>query len=343
MSTLNLSERLGPSPELARGCATLSGIAGLFRLRRSPTTIRRARWKSWPRFKTPPRTIWVFILLGISKLGEGRMGGIERRFSPMSFGGRAGLAIAGVGGMASRTPPIVEACRGKWKEALDGFSAMFASAKQDKDQRYMVLAYRERAYCDLQLGDLHAVDGCLQSIKEELDRGLTAEELQTRQDLHAIAATVALERGDHVQAADRGRRRHQSDPANQRDEQLSQYVLVDFSRRPRLRQFVAQAAPQGRSRSRPPARHGGGLPRAFKAGLVTSNRRPVGRDRPRLSGAASGVARQGQCATGGKRRRKQIDSTWTTKRGSRCVALGAATAPGERGLGASVPYCRRQD
>lgn len=79
---------------------------------------------------------------------------------------------------------------------------MFASARQDRDQRYMVLVYRERAYCYLQLGDLDAVDGSLRSINEELDRGLTAEDLPTRKDLHAIAANVALERGDHVKAAE---------------------------------------------------------------------------------------------------------------------------------------------
>ena len=38
-------------------------------------------------------------------------------------------------------------------------------------------------------------------IKEELERGLTAEELSTRLDLHAIAATLALERQDDVEAA----------------------------------------------------------------------------------------------------------------------------------------------
>lgn len=65
----------------------------------------------------------------------------------------------------------------------------------------MVLVYRERAYCSLQLGDLAAVEESLGLIRDELARELSAEELPTRQDLHAIAATVALLRGDDATAA----------------------------------------------------------------------------------------------------------------------------------------------
>ena len=200
MSTLNLSERLGPSPELARGCATLSGIAGLLRLRKISDHYSARALEIQARLKDPAADIWVFLLLGISKLGKGEWE------QSATFFANVVAAAAKLGDRRRwrdgvENGAIVDACRGKWKEGLDGFSEMFASAKQDKDQRYVVLSYRERAYCCLQLGDLHAVDGYLQLIKEELDRGLTAEELQTRQDLHAIAATVALERGDHVPAA----------------------------------------------------------------------------------------------------------------------------------------------
>jgi hypothetical protein len=51
------------------------------------------------------------------------------------------------------------------------------------------------------LGDLDAVDTSLLWIKGELERGLGTEELPTRLDFHAFAATVALERGDFVLAA----------------------------------------------------------------------------------------------------------------------------------------------
>jgi tetratricopeptide (TPR) repeat protein len=201
MSTLNLSERIGSSPELARGCATLAGIAGLFQLRKVSDHYSARALEILSRLDDPAAEIWVFILLGLSKLGKGEWEGSKTFFANV-------IAAADKVGDRRRwrdgveNAAIAEACRGKWKEAIDGFSAMFTSAKHDRDQRYMVLVYRERAYCYLQLGDLDAVDGCLRSINEELNRGLTAEELPTRKDLHAIAANTALERGDHVKAAE---------------------------------------------------------------------------------------------------------------------------------------------
>jgi class 3 adenylate cyclase/tetratricopeptide (TPR) repeat protein len=200
MSTLNLSERLGPSPELARGCATLSGIAGLFRLRKLSGHYSGRALEVLTRLNDPAAEIWVSILLGLSKLGEG-----EWEEARMFFAKVVAAAVK-VGDRRRwrdgvENAAIIEACRGRWKEALDGLSAMFASADKDKDQRYMVLVYRERAYCYLQLGDLHAVDDYLKLIEEELARGLTAEQLPTRHDMHAVAATLALERGDHVSAA----------------------------------------------------------------------------------------------------------------------------------------------
>jgi AAA ATPase domain len=200
MSTLNLSERLGPSPELARGCATLSGIAGLFRLRKISDHYSARALEILAKIEDPAADVWVLMLLGLSKFGEGQWK--ESR----TFSANVVTAAARVGDRRRWRDGVdngaaIEACRGKWKEALDGLAAMLDAAKQDKDQRYLVTACRERAYCYLQLGDLRAVDDHLLLIKGELDRGLTSEELPTRQDLHAIAATVALERGDLVMAA----------------------------------------------------------------------------------------------------------------------------------------------
>ncbi len=200
MSTLNLSERLGPSPELARGCATLSGIAGLFRLRKISSHYSARSLEILAKIEDPAADVWVLMLLGLSKFGEGQWEESRAFFVNL-------VAVAAKVGDRRRwrdgvdNGAAIEACRGKWKEALDGLAAMLDAARQDKDQRYMVTACRERAYCYLQLGDLRAVDDHLLLIKGELDRGLTSEELPTRQDLHAIAATAALERGDHVMAA----------------------------------------------------------------------------------------------------------------------------------------------
>jgi hypothetical protein len=200
MTTLNLSERLEASAELARGCATLAGITGFFRLRKTSGHYSARALEILAQLEDPAAETWVFTVLGLSTLAEGQWED-SRAFHANVVA--AALRVGdrrrwrdGVGNAAT-----IELCCGNWKGALVQVAAMFDAAKLDKDQRYIMVASRERAYCNLQLGDLHAVDRDLQLIREELDRGLKAEELATRLDLHAIAATLALERQDYVEAA----------------------------------------------------------------------------------------------------------------------------------------------
>ena len=222
----------------------------------------------------PAAETWVFTLLGLSKFGEGQWKESRTFFANVvTAATRNGDRRRWRDGVENAAD--IEACRGNWKEALVGLTAMFDAAKQDKDQRYMVMACRERAYCNLQLGDLRAVDDSLLWIKGELERGLGTEELPTRLDFHAFAATVALERGDFVQAA------READAAMKAIVEISGRAASSIrighvSDRPRLRQSMDRGDAQGRKRSRPPEGHGRGLPRAFKPGLVVSNRRAVG-------------------------------------------------------------------
>ena len=99
---------------------------------------------------------------------------------------------------------IVDACRGDWPAALDGIKEMRLSAARDGDQRYLLLAYREQAFLELQTGRFDDAARILPLIKAEIDRGIKAEELIARQDYHAIAGTLALERGDAEQRRRRG-------------------------------------------------------------------------------------------------------------------------------------------
>ena len=200
MSALNLSEGLGPSPELARGCATLSSVAALFRLRKISDYYSARALETLAKIEDPAADVWVLMLLGISQFGERKWEDSRAFFTNvMAAAARVGDRRRWRDGVDCEA--VIGACRGDWKASLDGLAAMLDSAKQDKDRRCTVVAYRERAYCYLQLGDLRAVDDHLLLIKKELDRGLMSEELPTRQDLHAIAATAALERGDYIMAA----------------------------------------------------------------------------------------------------------------------------------------------
>ena len=200
MSTLNLSERLGPSGELARGCATLSGITGFFRLHKASGHYSERALEILINLRDPAAETWVFTLLGLSKFGEGRWEELR------TFLANVVAAATRIGDRRRWRDGVenaadIEACRGNWKEALIGLNAVFEAAKQDRLSRYMVTASRERTYCNLQLGDLGSVDAGLLWIEREFERDLGTEELPTRLDFHAFAATVALERGDFAQAA----------------------------------------------------------------------------------------------------------------------------------------------
>jgi hypothetical protein len=200
MSTLNLSERLGPSAELARGCATLSGITGFFRLRRAAGHYSDRALGIIDNLDDPAAETWVFTLLGLSKLGEGQWAESSRFLgNVVTAATRNGDRRRWRDGVENLA--VLEACRGNWKEALVGLTAAFDAAKQDKDERYALMACRELAFCNLQLGDLPAVETSLLWLKGELARGLGTEEVPTRLDLHAFAATVALERGRTAEAA----------------------------------------------------------------------------------------------------------------------------------------------
>jgi len=199
MNTLNRSERLGPSAELARGCATLAGITGFFRLRKASGHYSRRALEILAGLDDPAAETWVFTLLGLSRFGEGQWE--ESR----TFLAKVVTAASRIGDRRRWRDGVenaadIEACRGNWKQALVGLAAVFDAAKQDKDQRYVVMACRERAYCNLQLGDLDAVDASLLLMKAEIERGLGTEELPSRLDFHAFAATISLERGDFTQA-----------------------------------------------------------------------------------------------------------------------------------------------
>ena len=175
----------------SRGCSDCAGSSDHYSARALEILAK---------LEDPAAEIWVFNLLGLSGSAM-EMGGGRGPSSPRSCRLPKGSVIAGVGGTVWRTR-CHRSLRGNWKESLNGLAGDVRSPPNKLETRDIwCWPTRERAYCHLQLGDLRAVEGDLRLVSEELDRGLAAEELPTRDDLHAIAATLALERGDFGQAA----------------------------------------------------------------------------------------------------------------------------------------------
>lgn len=198
---LNLAEQLGPSPELARAYAAVSGITGLVRLRTTSANYRRHSLEMLDTIDDPGASAWALNLLGISRTGTGDWEDAATMF-------RRTAEIAAPLGERRRwrdgieNGAIVNACRGDWLTALNGIKEMRLSAERDGDQRYLLLAYREQAFLELQTRRFDDAARILPLIKAEIDRGIKAEELIALQDYHAIAGTVALERGEAVRAVE---------------------------------------------------------------------------------------------------------------------------------------------
>jgi hypothetical protein len=141
----------------------------------------------------------VYIVVGLSLAGVGEWDDAEKILTQAA-------TVADVIGDRRRARDGIEnvsaiaACQGNWARALEGATSMHASATRDKDQRYEVLALREQGFYLLHLGHLDEAQVRVDRIGVELQRGVTAEEGPTRQDLHALSGTLALERHDLVSA-----------------------------------------------------------------------------------------------------------------------------------------------
>ena len=247
MTTLNLSERLGPSAELARGYATMAGITGFFRLRKASNHYSDRALAILANLDDPAAETWVFTLLGLTRFGEGQWEE-SRKFlaNVVAAATRNGDRRRWRDGVENAAD--IEACRGNWKDALVGLAAAFEAAKQDKDQRYVVMACRERAYCHLQLVDFDPVAQSLSWIKRELERGLGTEELPTRTRFPCVCRDARYRARGFRSGRDRGRRGYEGDRRNRSQEQRRDYLLGHIFGCPSFRQSVRRSEAERHNR-----------------------------------------------------------------------------------------------
>lgn len=199
LRTLNLAERWRLLPQQARGYATLAGITSLTRLRRASAYYRRRALETLDGLEDPAASVWVYIVVGLSLAGLGQW---EEATSV--FFQAAAIAEA-VGDRrrwrdARENIAAIAACQGNWQDALTGVNDMQVSADRDKDQRYQVLALREQAFYLTHLAQFDEAKLRIDRMGLELENGITAEEGPTRQDLHALRGTLALEFEDLASA-----------------------------------------------------------------------------------------------------------------------------------------------
>jgi tetratricopeptide (TPR) repeat protein len=195
LRSLNLAESAGESPELARSYATMCGIVGFAGMRRAAATYDRLALETARVVDDEPATLWVSMVVGIARLSAGNwLGATELLTRTVAMADRANDRRRWRDGLENLG--LIAACQGNWNVAMDQFAIVRSSAIEDKDQRYDVDACRIQALSLLHLGRLSESEPFLRQVQYERDRGLAAEIHAVLLDLHTLAASIALERGD---------------------------------------------------------------------------------------------------------------------------------------------------
>jgi hypothetical protein len=193
---VNLAELAGYSSFLARGYAALAtlssfvgarGLAGRYATRSLAFADR----------EDATGTAYIFMVVGILYYS---LGNWQSSVSLLREGEQISWSIGDTKRWRDfrKTQGQVAGCRGDWHRGLELAASLRDSGETDKDQRYVVSAFRQQAYCFLQLGKLAEVDQALRLLAAEVQRGLVTDAEATNQELHGFAATLAWEQGDRA-------------------------------------------------------------------------------------------------------------------------------------------------
>lgn len=191
---VNLAEIAGYSSFLGRGyaaLATLSSFVGARGLARRYATRSLASADR----DDATGTAYIFMVVGILYYS---LGNWQSSLDLLREGEQICWSIGDTKRWRDfrKTQGQVAGCRGDWHKGLELAASLRDSGETDKDQRYVVSAFRQQAYFFLQLGKLSEVDQALQLLAAEVQRGLITDVEATMQELHGFAATLAWERGD---------------------------------------------------------------------------------------------------------------------------------------------------
>jgi class 3 adenylate cyclase len=195
LRALNLAEGGGDTPQLARGFGIVGTIAGFARLSGVARAYGERALDVLSRIDDPGASWWVPLVVGVSRLSAGDLA-TASHLMDMTAAAAERIRDRRHWRDAIGNQSIISGLRGDWNGGLALSQHYGATALEDRDIRYIVGAAREQAYFLFQLGRLDDAEQCLTALRTEIERGLKAEEAASRQDLHAIAAAIALARGD---------------------------------------------------------------------------------------------------------------------------------------------------
>ena len=196
MCGLNLAELAGPSPELARGYATVGAILGFIPLPKQADAYCRRALETARATGDVPATIWTALSVGAYKLGVAAWSEARALFDLVTTeSARLGDARRWDDG----TQFLIDLhfLQGRFETSLDLAGQLYRSASRRNDPRGQASAVYRRVHCLLMLGrDAEAATATEELAGLRWNVGTVHGDLP----LHAVRALTSLRAGDRAGA-----------------------------------------------------------------------------------------------------------------------------------------------
>ncbi|MBI6546967.1 MAG: hypothetical protein HY692_09250, partial [Cyanobacteria bacterium NC_groundwater_1444_Ag_S-0.65um_54_12] len=167
ISTLNLAERLGPSPELARAYATMCYAAGLGRLHSLARTYQRRSWQVSAILDNPLVAASTCIRTGMYELGIGKLASARKTFEQAvtiseQFGDRR---------QWGESLPVVAVCcffQGEFQQGLELYRRLHAGGQHAGNLQQQVWGLNGQSMGHYRLGKASELTRTLKSVESVL-------------------------------------------------------------------------------------------------------------------------------------------------------------------------------
>lgn len=199
LSSFNLAERAGPSPELMRGYANMCATFGAVNLRRPADLYQRLAVATAAEVDDPPALAWMQIPLANYSLWIGEWERAEEETGiALDLYSRLGEWRRWC--VAAWVLPQVVQCKGELERARALWGELIAVARRSDDTRHQVRGHGGQFFNYLALGNTAEALACLDAVAAIMAGNPEMTVVEERL-WHGMNAVAALHHGDHGRAA----------------------------------------------------------------------------------------------------------------------------------------------
>jgi class 3 adenylate cyclase len=199
IASLNMAERAGPSPELARGYASMGAIMGFIPAPAAARAYSRRADEAARRAGDSPAQAWAAIARGVFEAGVGNFDHAIRLFRDAST---MALEVGEVRRCddSSENEAAIAYLRGDLRLSSDVAERLHASARLRSDLSMQASAIRQKTQCLLVEGRLREADSCVVELRQ-LGRRERGKPGFFSVVIPPLAALIHMRRADYDEAA----------------------------------------------------------------------------------------------------------------------------------------------